>query len=351
MEVSLVKPTESQRDALEKSPFETVETTSDVSISRHDRYARLFDEFVKAPARIVWSDWRARVGASILLLYILMGTVGTLVIEPPNPNSGKRLLMPFQTWKFPLGTDALGQGIFAQIVHATPAMLKMITAGAIFSTAVATVVGTLSGYKGGWLDSLLMGVADVMMTIPGLPLIIVVAAIIEPRNPFVVGILLTINGWAGLARSLRSQVLTLRDDAYVEASRTMNVSTWKILSKDIIPNLMPFVAVNFVGTARAVIFSSVGLYFLGILPFSNLNWGVMMNLAYKTAGSLYTWKTAHWLLLPMFTIVLLSFGLILLAQGTDQIFNPRVRARHADSHEDEDEVTDVGSSNTQVMHK
>lgn len=345
-----MKPTESQPDALEKSPFETMDTAAEVSVSRRDRYTRLFDEFVKAPARIVWSDWRARVGVSILLLYILMGTVGVLVIDPPSPNSGERLLLPFQTWKFPLGTDALGQGIFAQIVHATPAMLKMITAGAIFSTAVATVVGTLSGYKGGGTDSLLMGVADVMMTIPGLPLIIVVAAILEPRSPFVVGILLTINGWAGLARSLRSQVLTLRDDAYVEASRTMNVPTWKILVKDIIPNLMPFVAVNFVGTARAVIFSSVGLYFLGILPFSNLNWGVMMNLAYKTAGSLYTWKTAHWLLIPMFTIVLLSFGLILLAQGTDRIFNPRVRARHADSHADEDEVTEMGSS-TQVMHK
>lgn len=345
-----MKPTESQRDAIEQSPFDLMETT-DVSTSRRERYTRLFDEFVKAPARIIWNDWRARIGGSILLLYILMGTVGVLLIEPPSPNSGERMMLPFQTWKFPLGTDGLGQGLFAQIVHATPAMLKMITAGALFSTAVATVVGTLSGYKGGQVDRLLMGFADVMMTIPGLPLIIVVAAILEPRSPFLVGILLTINGWAGLARSLRSQVLTLRDESYVEVARTMNVSTWRILVKDIIPNLMPFVAVNFVGTARAVIFSSVGLYFLGILPFSNLNWGVMMNLAYKTAGSLYTWKAAHWLLIPMFTIVLLSFGLILLAQGTDRIFNPRVRARHADSHTDEDEMTDVSNSGTQVMHK
>lgn len=319
----------------EESPFNAV---SDVTVTRGDKYRHLFEEFVVAPARILRSDWRALVGSSIIMFYVLMGTVGVQLVHTPKPNEGDRLVMPFQTLAHPLGTDGLGQDILAQIVHATPAMLKMILAGAVFSTVVATIVGTLAGYKGGRTDSVLMYFADVMMTIPGLPLIIVLAAIFDPRNPFLIGILLAINGWAGLARSLRSQVLTIRDEPYVEASRAMDISTPTILSTDIIPNLLPFIAVNFVGTARAIIFSSVGLYFIGVLPFSNLNWGVMMNLAYKTAGSLYTWQTAHWLLVPMVTIIVLSFGLILFTQALDQIFNPRVRARHAGSNGDVDNV-------------
>jgi peptide/nickel transport system permease protein len=93
--------------------------------------------------------------------------------------------------------------------------------------------------------------------------------------------------------------------------------------------------INMVNAARGVIFASVGLYFLGILPFSGLNWGVMMNLAYTAAGSLYTWSSAHWLLLPMITIVWLSFGLIMFGQAADKVFNPRLRARHADTVDDE----------------
>lgn len=172
-----------------------------------------------------------------------------------------------------------------------------------------------------------MSLTDILMTIPGLPLVIVLAVILEPDEPWMVGIILTINAWAGLARAIRSQVLTLRNESFVEASRLMGISTPTIIAKDIVPGLMPYITVNFVNSARGVIFSSVGLYFLGILPFTNLNWGVMMNLAYSTGGALYSVDVLHWLLIPMITIIILSLGLILFAQGTDRIFNPRVRVR------------------------
>ncbi|MFB9809406.1 ABC transporter permease subunit [Haladaptatus pallidirubidus] len=118
-----------------------------------------------------------------------------------------------------------------------------------------------------------MTITDVLMTIPGLPLVIVLAVLLEPRNPWVVGVVLTVNAWSGLARAIRSQVLTIRSESYVEASRLMGVSTPNILMKDVIPPIMPYIMVNFVNSARTVIFSSVGLYFLGILPFTNQNWG------------------------------------------------------------------------------
>lgn len=308
-----------------------VEVTADVEITRLDWAKQFVDEAILAPARIIWSDWRARVGALIIFLYLFMGTAGVLLVESPRSNQGPTMLIPFQDLSHPLGTDGLGQDMLALIIHATPNMLRMILAGGVFTIVVATLVGLFSGYKGGFFDRVMMTITDIMMTIPGLPLVIVLAAILEPQNPYLIGIVLTVNAWAGLARALRSQVLTLRDEEYVEASRAMGIPTRTIVYEDILPNLMPYIMVNFVAAARGVIFGSVALYFLGILPFTNLNWGVTMNLAYTTGGALYALGSAHWLFLPMGAVVLISFGLILFSQGMDRVFNPRVRARHAKS--------------------
>lgn len=297
--------------------------------TRAERYRAFLENWLLASAKIAWSDWRVRIGSVIILLYLLMGTVGVLLVPAPSIGAGQRYLQPFQNMAFPLGTDNLGRGILSQIVHATPFMLEMIAAGAVFSIAVATAVGTLAGYKRGTIDSVLMTLTDIAMTIPGLPLVIVLAVLLQPHSPVVIGIVLTVNAWAGLARSIRSQVLTIREESYIEASRTIGVPTHIIIREDILPNLMPYIVVNFVQAARNVIFASVGLYFLGLLPTSKPNWGVMMSRAYSTAGALYTLDTAYWLVIPMVTIILLVFALILFAQGTDRLFNPRVRARHA----------------------
>jgi len=310
-----------------ESPFNI---DSDIQHSRLERYQNRLDLWILTPFRIIWRDLRARIGLSIILLYILMATVGVAAIDPPKMNEGPQTLPPFVSWEFPLGTTGYGQDLLAQTVYATPPMLKMIISGAVFATFMATLVGLLSGFHPGQtIDKILTLFTDVMLTVPGLVLVMVIAIIFQPRNPFLIGLILSINGWAGLARSIRSEVLKLRSESYVEASRIIGVPLPRILVDDILPNLMSYITIHFVYQARNVIFSSVALYFLGILPFSNQNWGVMMNIAYKAAGALYTWDSAHWLLVPMMAIVTLVFGLTMFAQGADRMFNPRIRARHA----------------------
>ena len=333
-----MKPTEVETDGGETNPDGAApfETVASERMDRRERYTLFFKEWVVAPLLVIREDWRALVGGAIILFYALMGTVGVWLIDEPTVGEGDRLLRPFEDMAHPLGTDLNGNDLLAQTVHATPPMLEMIVAGALFTTVVATAVGTLSGYKGGKTDRLLMTFTDILLTIPGLPLVIVLALVLNPRQPWIVGIILTINAWAGLARAIRSQVLTIREESFIEASRLMGIPTWKIVLKDVTPGLMPYVLVNFVNSARTVIFASVGLYFLGILPDTFLNWGVMMNYAYSLGGALYTSGTAHWLFVPLITIVILSFGLILFAQGTDRIFNPRVRARHTSGPASED---------------
>lgn len=346
----------SSNDELEQQIADIVSEES-ITASHSQRYRHLFRETIVASAVIIWEDWRTRFGVILLTSLVLMGTVGTWFIGKPMWNEADPYIMPFDAshtshvlglsdftipiidwtytgiWTYPLGTDGYGKPIFEGIVHATPAMLKMMFAGAILAMALGTVIGVSAGYLGGRADDLLMFLTDVVLTIPGLPLILIIAAVYPPESPYLVGFMLAIDNWPGLARTLRSQVFAIKNESYVEASQAMGLSSSRILRKDILAQLMPYVTINAATAARGIIFESVGLYFLGILSFSQANWGVMMNEAYETSGVLANLDRIHWLLIPMFMIFILSIALILLSQGMDRLFNPRIRARHSNTDE------------------
>lgn len=347
-------------------------TVADSSMSRSERTRRLFDLLLVAPMRVVWNDARGRIGALILVGFALMGLVGPALVAEPRVGQAPLLVGPFQggivggSWyeltstslfslsvpwvafHWPLGTDNVGRGILEQVVYATPRMLTMIASAGAFVTVLGTSVGALAGYSGGRVDQFLSTIVDIVMTLPGLPLLLILVALLEPKNPIVLGIVLSLQGWAGMARAIRSQVLTIRSTSYVEAARAMGLSTSSIVSKEVVPNIMPFVMINMVNAMRGVIFASVGLYFLGLLPFSKVvNWGVMLQLAYSNGGML-TLDAAHWLLVPMVAIILLSMALILFAQGMDRVFNPRVRARHAETTAGSDDADPAKTNQTTV---
>lgn len=318
----------------EVSPFDTI---SDVELTRKEQFYTLFDEYVRASFKIVWGDIRARIGGIILLYFLFMGTVMPYYVREPRPRQEERLLKPFQTLAAPLGTDDLGRDLFAQVVHATPPMFEMILVGSLFVTLVSVSVGLLAGFKGGIVDSVLMSIADIALTLPGLPLTIVLVVLVEPEQPWVIGLLLMVNAWGGSARSLRAETLKLREATYVESSKVLGLPSWKIVLKDILPNIMPLVFMGFMRRGRAIIFSSVALYFLGVLPFTTHNWGVILNFAWG-ANAVFDPAKYHWLLVPIVVIVTFTFGLTLMAQSTDRLFNPRVRARHAKSTPDDEQI-------------
>lgn len=306
-------------------PFEVV---SQVEETRRDRFQKVYDAYVRAPLSIIWKDTRAQIGFSIVALYLFMGIVGPVFIAPTETGDASPLIKPFQDWTYPLGTDNMGRGLLSQLVYSTTEILKMAGAGALATVGVGTLVGGVAGYKGGQTDTVLSSITDIFINLPGLPTVMVLALLLPiGNNPYVVGLLLSVAAWGGLARSIRSQMLTLRSESFVEASRAMGMGTYTIVFKEIIPHLMPFVVINLTNAARRVIFSAVALYYLGILPFEELNWGITLNLAYES-GAHYRPGALHWFLVPMIAIVVFSVGLVLLGQSLDRVFNPRVRARH-----------------------
>lgn len=323
-----MKPSETDSPSIAGIDWETG-SESNVTVTRTDRLREFYEDYVYQPALVALNDRRTLAGLAILGAYVLMAVVAvTGLWREPQTSQADRYLQPFEQMAYPLGTTQSGVDLLALIIHATPEILVMVTTGAVWATGMALVVGTVSGYKGGTVDRALMAVTDFVMAIPGLPLVIVLAFTLNPENPAIVGLIITINYWAGLGRSIRSQVLSLREKSYVEASRTMGTGTLRIIRTDLVPNIMPYVSINFVFAARYVVFASVGLYFLGVLPFSGQNWGITLNFAYQS-GAMLTWQAAHWLIVPMVAIGGLSLALVLLGQGLDRVFNPRVRTRLA----------------------
>ncbi|MDS0223039.1 ABC transporter permease [Haloarcula sp. S1AR25-5A] len=323
------------------SPFDIV---SEYEETEADRLRKLYDAYVYTPIAIIWTDWRARIGFSIMLVYLLMGVVGPTFVEQTEVLEGPALALPFETWEYPLGTDNMGRDLLSQTIYSTNTILKMVAAGATSTVLIGTIVGSIAGYKGGMTDTVLSSITDVFINIPGFPLVMVLGLMFDDvllGNPWAVGLLLSVAAWGGLARSIRSQVLTLRQESFVESSRAMGLPTRTIVFKDIIPHLMPFVVINLTNAGRRVIFEAVALYYLGILPFQNLNWGSILNLAYG-ANAHTRMAAIHWFVVPMVAIVVISIGLILLGQSLDRVFNPRVRARHEKTTAEVDENVDEG---------
>lgn len=328
-----------------RSPFQI---TSEMTETRRDRYAKLYDLYIRAPVSIMRQDWRAIVGLAIFTLYVLVGTVLGRFIEPTRTGDGEGFIAPFETLEHPLGTDQLGRDLFAQTVHSTEPILIMMSAGALFTVAMGMLFGMLAGYKGGTVDTVLSTITDVFINIPGLPLVIVLSVLFEPRNPALVGILLSVAAWAGLARAIRSQILTLRNESFTEAARAMDIPTATILRKEILPHLAPYIVINLTNAARYVIFAAVALYYLGVLPFSDSNWGIMLNQAYDS-GAMYRSEAIHWLLIPIVAIAGISISTVLLAQSLDRVFNPRARARHAKTVAETENDEEVDAESTDIM--
>ncbi|MCL6443655.1 MAG: ABC transporter permease [Alicyclobacillus sp.] len=279
--------------------------------------SELWDVLRRHPASIV--------GLAILLIYFVFAVIGPMLYPPIlTPDPMAIYLGP--SWQHPLGTDYAGRDVLALIIIGTRAVIEVAVIAALFTVVIGGLVGLMSGLFGGWIDALLMRITDVFLTVPGFPLLVLIAALTTLSNPLLIAALLSFTSWGGLARAVRSQVLSYREREYVEAAKSLRLGSRHIAFREIMPNLMPYVIMNLMLGITGAIYAEVGLFYLGVLPFNSNNWGVMLNLAYTTSGAIYSSKSVLYLLSPMGAILLLQLGIILVLRFAEEIFNPRLRA-------------------------
>jgi peptide/nickel transport system permease protein len=223
---------------------------------------------------------------------------------------------------FILGTTSLGRDIFSQLVHGARSALAVGLTAAFVVAAIGTVVGLLAGYFGGWLDAVLMRAADIAFGIPFLPFVIVLAALRGPSLWNVV-LAMALILWRDTGRVIRSQVLTLRARAYVEAARVAGSSDLKIVFTHIAPNVLPL---GFLYGSIAIgwaILTEAAISFLGFGDPDAISWGYMLQEAYASqALSLGAW---HWFVPPGLCIILLVVAGFFIARGYEEVLFPRLK--------------------------
>ena len=273
--------------------------------------------------RILLQNSRARWGLAILGGYLLMALFGPWLCPLDRlPHYEERFLYPsLDHW---LGTDYAGRDVFAQIVNGTRDILLIAFSTGLFATMIALLVGLGGGLWGGVADTLLTGFTDIFLTVPSLPVLAILASLFKVGDPITFGFVLGLWSWAGLARSLRTQVQSLLRKEFVEVARVMMMGPVHLLTRELFPNLVPYVTLNFISIARNAITASVGIMTLGLVPLRSENWGMMLNLAAFQSGALFLPQGLTYLLAPLCAIILFQVSLILIAAGLEEAFDPRL---------------------------
>jgi peptide/nickel transport system permease protein len=224
-----------------------------------------------------------------------------------------------------LGTDNSGRDVLNQIVQGGKEILSVALITAFITTLIAVTVGSFSALIGGRVDAILVGLADILLTVPQLIVLIVISALVRPTNFLALALVLSLLGWAGLMRQVRAQVLTLKERDYVEAARSLDLGLTHIVFREILPNMRSYIVIHFVQGMTGAIYAQVALIVLGLVPFGGKNWALMLYFA-NTQGAFY-FKDAFWFVFsPILAIILLQLSLVLFVNALEDIFNPRLRS-------------------------
>jgi peptide/nickel transport system permease protein len=223
-----------------------------------------------------------------------------------------------------LGTDFQGQDNLRKIINGGKDIVMVAFLTGILATCLGVVVGSLSAFIGGNVDSLLMELVNIWLTIPKFPLLAVLATVIKLSDPVTFSILMAALDWPSLARQVRSQVLSLKRRDYIEAATMLDLGTPHIIYRELLPNMMSFILISMIGIMIFAIYQQTSLVFLGIVPYASANWGVMINAA-ERRGVLFNPQAMWSILAPMGAIVLFQLGLVSFARSLEEVFNPRLR--------------------------
>ncbi|MEJ7839434.1 MAG: ABC transporter permease [Thermomicrobiales bacterium] len=225
----------------------------------------------------------------------------------------------------PLGTDRFGRDVLGLVFVGLPTSLQVAFMAGGLSTVIGAVVGFVAGYKGGKVDTTLRTITDAFLVIPTLPLIIILAAYSRNLTSFQLALVLAAFSWPFAARTIRSQVLSLRERPYIELAKMTNMSDSQIIVQEVFPNMAPYVAIGFATASVGAAFSLVGLTVLGLAPSNQMDLGTLISLAWGW-GVISLGK--EWIFAaPVTLLILLFLGLALVQQGMEEFFNPRLRGQ------------------------
>lgn len=226
--------------------------------------------------------------------------------------------------KFLLGTDEIGRDVLAQLVWGSRVSLFIGLFATVVAVVIGSVVGLAAGYTKGKVSAVLLAIDDFFLVVPFLPLAIVLAVVLG-RSPVTLSIVIGVTSWAGSARLIRAQVLTLSERAYVERARALGASSWHVIVRHVLPGVTPLIIANATLIVPSAILTESTLSFLGFGDRLSPSWGKLLEGA-QSSGSITL--NAWWYYLPPgLCIIGIVLAFTLLGRSLERIFDPRLRGR------------------------
>jgi len=261
----------------------------------------------------------------------ILAIIGPL-IAPYNPNTsvsttnGTPMPPSAAHW---LGTTQVQQDVLSQLLAGGRSTILVSLVAGVVATVLAVLFGVTAGYFGSWSDDLLSMLANIFLVLPALPLLIVIFGFLgKGANPndIVIGVIISITGWAFGARQMRVQTLSMRSRDFIDSARIIGEKSWRIMAYEILPNLVPVVATSFLFTVIYGVGTYTALSFLGVLSTSHWSWGTMLYWAQSGQAAQQHRLEWWWFVPPGLAVGLFGTGLALLNFGIDEYVNPRLRA-------------------------
>jgi peptide/nickel transport system permease protein len=286
---------------------------------------------VPGPARFLirafgtlWSNGKARIGIVILAAIILVAILAPLLaLHSPTATSFPPYEGPSsRNW---FGTTGNGQDVFSQVIYGARVSLLVGLAAGFAATLVAVTIGLISGYRPGPVDETLSFVTNLALVIPALPLMIILAAYVPSRSIWTIVVVVALTSWATGARVIRSQATTLRNRDFVTSAIFSGEGLFRVVFREILPNMTSLVAGSFFGAATAAVMAEASLEFLGLGDPNTVSWGTILYYAQQQNSML----TGQWILVfaPGLSIALLAVSFTFVNFGVDALSNPRLREK------------------------
>ncbi|MEI8189890.1 MAG: ABC transporter permease [candidate division NC10 bacterium] len=264
-------------------------------------------------------------GIIIVAVILLFCVVGSAFMPRGMADVGAARVAKPPSIDHLLGTDQQGRDVLADIIYGTPASLEIGLIAGVIGVVLGSVMGLIAGYAGGIVDEVILVFIDVLLTIPNLMILIVVASMVGVVTIESMALIIAALAWMWPARTVRAQVLTIRERMYVQVAKLNGTSSLKIVIGELLPNLLPYLAANLVGAVSGAILASVGLSTLGLGPMTTPSLGLTLYWAIHYGALLR--QMWWWFMPPIVIIVLLFLGLFILSQGLDQVANPRLQTK------------------------
>lgn len=278
---------------------------------------------IRVAARVITREPLLLVGLGLLLVICLFALIGPLVVPVAQADVGAVLARQRPSAAFPLGTDSQGRSVLAALVLATPQTLKIGFFAGVIGLGIGTLLGLAAGYFQGWSDTVIRTFADVIMTIPGIAVLVLVATNVRSMTVLLMALIVAGLAWMYPTRTVRAQTLSMRERPYVDIARLNGIGGLELVLTEILPNLLPYIAASFVTAVTSAMLATIGLEALGLGPQNELTLGMMIFWAQSYGAILRgLW---WWWAPPVAMMALIFIGLLMTSTGMDRLVNKRLR--------------------------